>query len=53
MELIRLRDSSGKIFDTAMKLYEKSFPNKIGKLFYVLKIRRTITFYIRTRRLRP
>lgn len=26
MELIRLRDSSGKIFDTAMKLYEKSFP---------------------------
>ena len=26
MELIRLRDSRGKIFDTAMKLYEKSFP---------------------------
>ncbi len=25
MELIRLRDSSGKIFDTAMKLYEKSY----------------------------
>ena len=26
MELIRLRDSKGKIFDTVMKLYEKSFP---------------------------
>lgn len=27
MELIRLRDSSGKIFDTAMKLYEKASRN--------------------------
>ena len=26
MELIRLRDSRGKIFDTAMKLYEKKLP---------------------------
>ena len=26
MELIRLRDSRGNIFDTAIKLYEKGFP---------------------------